>query len=250
MIVAPGIGRRRRGFRRMNQSRNASWIDVQPIGAVEKQRAFIRGTYGWMFGGLLLTALSALFVISSPQAQAIIFGSPVVMWGLIIAEFAMVMFLSLRITKMSPGVAAGTFFAYSLLNGLTLSAIFFVYTQASIVQAFVTAAGMFGVMSVYGLVTKRDLTSWGSFFFMGLIGIVICSIINIFIQSSALTWTVSIVGVFVFLGLTAWDNQKLKAYALAPEMRENLAVIGALALYLDFINLFIFLLRIFGGRRD
>ena len=128
--------------------------------------------------------------------------------------------------------------------------IFWAYSQASIVQAFLTAAGMFGAMAVYGLVTKRDLTSWGAFFFMGLIGVVLCSIVNIFLRSSGLSFVISIIGVFVFLGLTAWDNQKLKQMAMVTgPAQENVAVIGALALYLDFINLFLFLLRIFGDRR-
>jgi FtsH-binding integral membrane protein len=140
------------------------------------------------------------------------------------------------------------FLVFSLINGLTLSVIFFAYTQATIFQAFVTAAGMFGAMSVYGMVTKRDLTSWGSFFFMGLIGLVIASIVNVFIHSSALGFMVSVLGVLVFVGLTAWDTQKLKSYAtVTGPMQENLAIIGALALYLDFINLFLMLLRLFGG---
>ena len=216
----------------------------------ERIRTFVRGVYAWMFGGLLLTALASAWVISSPAMQQIIFGNPAMPWILFAAELGIVFFLSFRITKMSAGTAAGAFLVFSFLNGLTLSAIFMIYTPASIVGAFASAGGMFGAMAIYGLVTKRDLTSWGSFFFMGLIGIVICSIVNIFLQSSALSFTISIVGVFVFLGLTAWDNQKLKTYAMSPNLRENLAIIGALALYLDFINLFIFLLRIFGGRRD
>jgi FtsH-binding integral membrane protein len=149
--------------------------------------------------------------------------------------------------KMSAMTASLTFLVFSGIMGLSLSSIFFVYTATSISQAFFTAAGMFGAMSVYGMFTKRDLTSVGSFMFMGLIGLVICSIINIFLKSSALGFAISIIGVFVFLGLTAWDTQKLKAYATSPQLRENLAVYGALALYLDFINLFLMLLRLFGG---
>jgi|SRR5688572_9812276 len=232
------------------QRQQQGWVGATTVETQERVRTFIASVYAWMFGGLLLTAASALWVVNSEPMQRIIFGNPAMPWILFAVEMGIVFFLSFRIMKMSAGTAAGAFLVFAFLNGLTLSAIFFVYTGGSIARAFGTAAGMFGAMSLYGLVTKRDLTSWGSFFFMGLIGIVICSVINIFIQSSALMWTVSIIGVFVFLGLTAWDNQKLKAYALAPEMRENLAVIGALALYLDFINLFIFLLRIFGGRRD
>ncbi|HYU79453.1 MAG TPA: Bax inhibitor-1/YccA family protein [Vicinamibacterales bacterium] len=215
-----------------------------------RTRAFIRSVYGWMFGGLLLTTFAALWVVMSPPMQALVLGNRVVAFGLMIIELGIVVFLSFRITKMSAGAAASGFLVYSFLNGLTLSVIFFAYTQASIFQAFLTAAGMFGAMAVYGLVTKKDLTSWGSFFFMGLIGIVICSVINIFVRSSGLSFVISLIGVFVFLGLTAWDNQKLKSMAtVTGPMQENVAVIGALALYLDFINLFLFLLRLFGDRR-
>ena len=226
-----------------------AWIDGRTANVAERERSFIRSVYAWMFGGLILTALAALWVVSSPAMQQLIFTTPL-RWVLLFAELGLVFYLSLRITKMSAGTAASVFLVFSLLNGLTLSSIFFVYTAGDISLAFFTAAGMFGAMSVYGMVTKRDLTSWGSFFFMGLIGIVMASVVNIFLRSSALTWTVSILGVFIFLGLTAYDNQKLKAYATSPTLRENLAVIGALSLYLDFINLFLFMLRIFGGRRN
>jgi uncharacterized protein len=224
-----------------------SWIDGTTAETQIRVRAFVRSVYGWMFGGLLLTALAALWVVVSPPMQRLVLGNPVMPWVLFIAELGIVTFLSFRITRMSAAAAASAFLVFSLLNGLTLSVIFFVYTAGSIVQAFVIAAGMFGAMSLYGMMTKRDLTSWGSFFFMGLIGIVLCSVVNIFLHSTALAWTVSIIGVFVFLGLTAYDNQKLKVMATATGPTENLAVYGALSLYLDFINLFLFLLRIFGG---
>ena len=223
-----------------------AWIDGRTAETAERERTFIRSVYGWMFGGLLLTAAASMWVVFSPAMQQLVFGTPL-RWVLLIAELGLVFYLSFRITKMSPATAASVFLVFSLLNGLTLSAIFFVYTSAAIYQAFFTAAGMFGAMSIYGMVTKRDLTSWGSFFFMGLIGIIICSVVNIFLRSSALGFAISVIGVFVFLGLTAYDTQKLKAYATAPELRENLAVYGALALYLDFINLFLMLLRLFGG---
>ena len=228
-----------------------AWIDGRTAEAGLRERAFFRSVYGWMFGGLLLTAAAALWVVNSQAMQQLIFGTPL-RWVLLIAELGLVFFLSFRITKISAGTAASIFLVFSLLNGLTLSSIFFFYTNAAIYQAFFTAAGMFGAMSIYGMVTKRDLTSWGSFFFMGLIGILIASVVNIFLKSSALGFAVSVIGVFVFLGLTAYDTQKLKHYAASPELRENLAVIGALALYLDFINLFLMLLRLFGGggRRD
>jgi uncharacterized protein len=233
----------------MNEMRNAQpWVEGFPLDTLARERAFIRTVYGWMFGGLLLTALAALWVVQSPAMQQVVRGG---FWLLVIAQLGLVFFLSFRINKMTPATAAGAFFIYAVLTGLTLSTIFFVYNLGSIVQAFVAAGGMFGAMAIYGLVTKRDLTSWGSFFFMGLIGIIIVSVVNIFMRSDGLSFVVSIVGVFVFLGLTAYDNQKLKAYAQAagPQVT-NLAVIGALALYLDFINLFLMMLRLFGGRRN
>ena len=230
-----------------DRQQQPAWIDGRTAQTAERERSFIRSVYAWMTGGLLLTAAAAWWVVNSPAMQQIIFGNRAMPWILMFAELGLVMYLSFRITKMSPGAAASTFLVFALLNGLTLSSIFFVYRMPDIFLAFVTSAGMFGAMSVYGMVTKRDLTSWGSFFFMGLIGIVICSVINIFLKSSALGFAISFIGVFVFLGLTAYDTQKLKSYATAPELRENLAVYGALALYLDFINLFLMLLRLFGG---
>ncbi len=232
-----------------NYGSQPAWIDGRTAETAERERSFIRSVYGWMFGGLLLTAAAALWVVSSAAMKQLIFGNPVMIWVLLIAELGLVMYLSFRITKMSPGAAAAAFLVYSLLSGLTLSSIFFVYTSASIVQAFVSAAGMFGAMSIYGMVSKRDLTSWGAFFGMGLIGILICAVVNIFLRSNTLGFAISAIGVVVFVGLTAYDTQKLKAYATAPQLRENLAVYGALALYLDFVNLFLMLLRLFGGNR-
>jgi len=232
------------------QSQQPAWISASTAEMEVRTRAFIRSVYGWMFGGLLLTSFAAMWVVMSPAMQQLVIANRMVAFGLILAELGIVLFLSFRIMAISPGAAASAFLVYSFLNGLTLSVIFWAYSQASIVQAFLTAAGMFGAMAVYGLVTKRDLTSWGAFFFMGLIGVVLCSIVNIFLRSSGLSFVISIIGVFVFLGLTAWDNQKLKQMAMVTgPAQENVAVIGALALYLDFINLFLFLLRIFGDRR-
>jgi FtsH-binding integral membrane protein len=227
-----------------------AWISASTAETEVRTRAFIRSVYGWMFGGLLLTAFAALWVVMSPAMQAIVLANRLVVFGLIIAELLIVVALSFGLTRMSAGAAASAFLVYSFLNGLTLSVIFWAYSGASITQAFLTAAGMFGAMSIYGLATKRDLTSWGSFFFMGLIGIVIASVVNIFVRSNGLSFVVSILGVFIFLGLTAWDNQKLKSMAtVTGPMQENLAVFGALALYLDFFNLFLMLLRLFGDRR-
>lgn len=235
---------------RFNPQQQPAWISSSTADTESRTRAFIRGVYGWMFGGLMLTAFAALWVVMSPAMQALVIANPIVRIGLIVAEIAIVLWLSFGLTKMSAGTAAGAFLVYSFLNGLTLSVIFWAYSGGSIFQAFISAAGMFGVMTIFGLTTKKDLTSWGSFFFMGLIGIVICSLVNMFVRSSAFDFVISIVGVFVFIGLTAWDTQKLKGYAtVTGPMRENVAVIGALALYLDFINLFLMMLRLFGGNR-
>ena len=231
-----------------NPDQQPAWISASTAQTDLRVRTFVRSVYAWMFGGLLLTAFASAWVVTSQAMQQLIFGNRAMVWVLMIAELGLVFAISAGIRRFSPAAAASMFLVFSLLNGLSLSAIFFVYTQSSIVQAFVTAGGMFGAMSVYGLVTKKDLTSWGSFFFMGLIGIVLCSLVNIFLHSSGLSFVISIVGVFVFVGLTAWDTQKLKAYATVDgPMGQNLAIVGALALYLDFINLFIMLLRLFGG---
>ena len=228
----------------------SSWATTSAIDTTARVQAFVRAVYGWMFAGLGLTAAAAAWVYLSPAMQQII--TPGVSMVLIVAELGLVFWLSFRINKMSPQAAASAFMVFSLLNGLTLSVVLFQYTAASVFQAFVVAGGMFGAMAIYGLVTKRDLTSWGSFFFMGLIGIILASVVNMFWRNSVLDMVIPFIGVFVFVGLTAYDNQKIKRYALMAEGDRvtNLAVIGALALYLDFINLFLMVLRLMGGRRD
>jgi hypothetical protein len=174
---------------------------------------------------------------------------------LILAELGLVFFLSLRIRQMSPATAMGSFLGYSALNGLTLSPILLVYTQQSVAATFVVTAGMFGAMSAYGLLTKKDLTSWGSLLFMGLIGIVLASVVNIFLGSATMGFVISGIGVLVFLGLTAYDTQQLKvmgdtASAGGEAAVRKMTIMGALKLYLDFINLFLFLLRFMGAARD
>ena len=228
-----------------------AWISASTAETDMRVRAFVKSVYAWMFGGLLLTSFAAMWVKTSLAMQHLIRGNPIMVIVLLLAEFGLVAFISFGMGRISPAAAASMFLVYSLLNGLTLSLIFFVYTQASIVQAFVTAAAMFGAMSVYGMVTKRNLTGVGSFMFMGLIGIVVASIVNFFLHSAALDFGISVIGVVIFVGLTAWDTQKLKMYATASTgvMQESYAIYGALALYLDFINLFLFLLRLFGNRR-
>jgi FtsH-binding integral membrane protein len=227
--------------------------DQQPawIGAAvdtdARVREFIRGVYAWMFGGLAVTTAAALWVLYSPSMQRTILGSRAMFFGLLIAEFVLVMWIQMRITRMSAATAASMFLVYSLLNGLTLSVIFFAFTRAAIFQAFASAALMFGGMSVFGYVTKRSLSGMGTFLIMGAWGIVAASIVNLFIASSALNFMIGVVGVVVFAGLAAYFNQQLKTMATSPEYREHLSILGALWLYITFINLFLSLLRLFGG---
>jgi FtsH-binding integral membrane protein len=223
-------------------------------GVAAAQGDFIRRVFNWMGLGLALTALVALYTTSNPRLLSLIFGNSLVFFGLIIGELALVVVLSAAINRLQASTATLLFFLYSALNGLTLSIIFLAYTRASITSTFFVTAGTFGVTSFYGYTTKRDLTSWGSFFFMGLIGIIIASVVNIFLRSPMIYWVVTYAGVLIFVGLAAYDTQKLKEMALAgfadEETARKSAVMGALALYLDFINLFLMLLRIFGSRRD
>ncbi len=217
--------------------------------------AFMRGVYQWMTLGLLLTAGVAWWISTSEAALNFIFGNQAVFFGLVIGELILVVALAAAIRKISAGAATMMFVAYSVLNGLTLSFIFIAYAHATIFQTFVVCAVMFGGMSLYGLTTKKDLTSWGSFLFMGLIGVVIASIVNIFMQSSMMEFVISIIGVIVFTGLTAYDTQKLMVLGETAGGNDQAAVrkitiLGALTLYLDFINLFLMLLRLFGGARD
>lgn len=216
--------------------------------------SFIQSVYGWMAFGLGLTGLVAMFVANSPTLLQLIFGNQLIFFGLIIAELALVFSISARINRMEAGTATGLFLLYAGLNGVTLSFIFLVYTRASIASTFFICAGTFAACSVYGYVTKKDLTSMGGFLFMGLIGIIIASVVNIFLRSPMLYWIISYVGVGIFMGLTAYDTQKIKSMAhsqpadLEAGVIRKGAIMGALSLYLDFINMFIFMLHIFGGR--
>ncbi len=220
----------------------------------EASTVFLAKVFNWMAIGLGLTGVLAYFTASSGLALAII-NSPI-FFILILAELGMVFYLSARVEKIQAGTATGLFLGYSVLNGLTLSTIFLRYTSTSIGGTLLITAGMFGAMAIYGLVTKRDLSSWGSFLFMGLIGIILASVVNIFFQSPSLYWAISGIGVLVFVGLTAYDVQKIKTMGEQGIMQQGEAaiqkgaIIGALALYLDFINLFLMLLHFFGGSRD
>jgi uncharacterized protein len=222
--------------------------------AVVKVNTFIRSVYNWMGIGLGLTGLVAWYVSQSEPLLRLIFGNQLIFFGLIIGELVMVFTLSARVHKMQAGTATGLFIAYAALNGATLSAIFLIYTRSSIASTFFVCAATFVVTSIFGMTTKKDLTGVGNFMFMGLIGIIIASVVNMFVRSSGMAMIISYVGVIVFVGLTAYDTQKLKHMALsqpdgldAGVVRKG-AILGALSLYLDFINLFLMLLRIMGNR--
>jgi FtsH-binding integral membrane protein len=209
--------------------------------------------YAWMTAGLLVTGAVAAYTANSPSVLNLIYGNPITIWILFIAQIGMVVGLSAAIGRLAPGTAIALFIAYAALNGLTLSGIFLVYTRASIAQSFFATAATFGVMSLYGYTTKRDLSTIGNILFMALIGFFIGTIINIFWANSALYWILTYLGIAIFIGLTAWDTQQIKR--MSQQARDEtsarrVAILGALKLYLDFINLFLLLLRIFGRRHD
>jgi uncharacterized protein len=208
--------------------------------------------YAWMMAGLLVTGLVAMIVAGNDAFMAAVFGNLFVLFGLIIAELVVVWLLAARIDRLSIAAATSMFLAFSALNGLTMAAIFWVYTSASIASTFFITAGTFGAMSLYGFITKRDLSGLGNFLFMGLIGLIFASIVNIFWANSMLYWVITFAGVLIFVALTASDTQKIKRLAAEVSNETDagrLAILGALLLYLDFGNLFFYLLRIFGVRR-
>ncbi len=224
--------------------------------AVVKVNSFIRSVYNWMAIGLGLTAFTAFYIANSRTLLELIFGNQLIFFGLIIGELGLVFYLSARVQKIAASTATALFVLYSILNGATLSMIFIIYTSASIVSTFFVCALTFMACSVYGMVTKRDLTSMGGFMIMGLFGIIIATVVNLFLRSPAMTMIISYIGVVVFVGLTAYDTQKLKQMAMTQPadasgaMVRKGAILGALTLYLDFVNLFIMLLHIFGVSRD
>ncbi len=217
---------------------------------VDVERRFMAAVYRWMTFGLLVTAGVAYYIASTPAALQVIFGNRMIFWGLIIAQFGLVIALSAAVNKLSAGVAGALFLLYSALTGATLSVVLLAYTGASVASAFAVTAGTFMAMSIYGTVTKKDLTSWSTFLFMGLIGIVIASVVNIFMKSGMISWVVSAAAVVVFTGLTAYDTQRLRRMAALGGTVAALPVNGALSLYLNFINLFLSILNLFGGRRN
>jgi len=220
------------------------------VGALDAERAFIGAVYRWMALGLLVTAGVAFLVATTPALLEVVVLNRWVFYGLMIGELGLVIALSAMLPRLSAAAAGGLFLLYSALNGATLSIILLVYTGNSVALAFGITAGTFGAMSVYGTVTRRDLTSWSSFLMMGLFGVVIAGLVNLFLQSSAMQFVISCAAVVVFTGLTAYDTQKLRAYARAGgSTAAGAPVGGALSLYLDFINLFLAVLQLLGGRR-
>lgn len=222
------------------------------IGATEKVTTFLRAVYGWMCVGLGITAAVAYAVAGSPALLVTIASNRLYFWGLLLAQLGLVFFLSARVHKLTPAAAAGLFIAYSGLTGVTMAFVLLAYTGASVASTFVVTAGMFGSLALFGTVTSKSLEGWGQFLFMGLIGVVLASVVGIFWQSDALQFIIAFCGVIVFTGLTAYDAQRLRNMALALPSGQagSYAIVGALTLYLDFVNLFLMLLRLFGGRRD
>ena len=217
-------------------------------------KVLMRKVYLWMTLALMITGITAAGVANSPNILALIYSSQVVMWGIIIAEFGLVIYISARLEKLSLSTATTLFALYSILNGVMLSSIFLLYSTAIISKVFFITAGTFGVTALYGYATKKDLSSLGNILFMALIGLVIATIVNVFMKSAMFDLIWSYIGVIIFVGLTAWDSQKIKHMMMvqqdADESAQKLALIGALSLYLDFINLFLYLLRIFGRSND
>ena len=212
-----------------------------------------RNVYLWMTMALVLTALTAYTVAGSESMLQAIFSSRFLFYGLLIGEIVLVMVLVANIMRMSFLTATLAFIAYSVLNGATLSVIFLVYDLGSIGTTFLVTAGMFGAMSIYGYITGRDLSSWGNLLTLALVGVIIASLVNLFLKSDALMWIITYVGILLFVGLTAYDTQQIKRMiysdAEVDETMQKFALIGALSLYLDFINLFLYLLRLLGNRR-
>ena len=222
------------------------------VATAERVTAFLRSVYGWMCAGLAITAVVAYTIAGSPALAGALAANHLLFLVLFLAQLGVVFFLSARVDRLAPGTATLLFVLYSALTGITFSVILLAYTGASIASTFVVTAGMFGALAVYGTTTSRSLAGVGQFVFMGLIGLVLASVVGMFWRNAALEFLISIVGVIVFTGLTAWDAQRLRqmATSLPDNQLGSYAILGALSLYLNFINLFLFLLRFMGGRRD
>lgn len=220
-----------------------------PVSSDMAISSYFANVYKWMTLALGITAFVAWMISQNPAISGYLELRPMLIWGLFAVEVGLVFYLSARAHQMSFGAASAVFLLYSVLNGVTLSFIFSIYTTASIVQTFLIATAMYGVMALYGYATKRDLSGLGSFFFMALIGIIIASVVNLWLASPMIQWVTTVGGVIIFAGLTAYDHQQLKALAVSGGPA-SLAIVGALTLYLDFINLFLYLLRLFGSREE
>lgn len=237
----------------MNQPLNTPMIrNISLEEQAKLERSFLTRTFLWMSLGLVITAVVAAVTANSETLLRLIYGNPWVMWGLLIAQFAVVITLTVAVNKLAPMIATLIFFGYAALTGLTFSSILLVYTASSVASTFVVTAGMFGVLVIIGMTTKMDLTGIGTLAFIGLLGIILMSLVNFFLQSETLYWIISIAGVIVFVVLIARDAQRLKQMAtqLDPnsDQASRASILGALSLYLNFINLFLFLLRILGRR--
>ena len=232
---------------------NENFNYVQSPTAGTLANKVMRRVYVKMLVAMLVTAATSMYVSSNEAILQLIFGNSFVTIGLVISQIAVVLVLSGRLNKLSITSATLLFYLYSVLTGVVFSSILLLYTATSVGMTFLITAGVFAAMSIYGFTTSNDLTKFGSIMFMALIGLIICSVVNIFLKSSGMEWIISLAGVAIFIGLTAWDTQKIKnaaMYATDGTSAEKLATFGALSLYLDFVNLFLYLLRFFGGSRD
>ncbi|WP_026463002.1 Bax inhibitor-1/YccA family protein [Adhaeribacter aquaticus] len=217
------------------------------------QPGFMAKVYGWMSLALAITAVTSAVVASSDFLLSLIFANKITFYGLLIAQVLLVLYLGAKMMDMASGTAALFFLFYAFLNGVTLSVIFMAYTAASVASTFLITAGTFGAMSIYGFVTKKDLSSWGNILMMALLGLIIASVVNMFFYTEMVYWITSCAGVLIFVGLTAYDTQKIKAIGMmqeeGSETEKKTSLLAALSLYLDFINLFLYMLRFFGNRR-
>lgn len=238
-----------------NYTRNYNYSSSRTEVVAKTFPKLMRSVYAWMCAGLLMTAFTALGIAKNAELFTAIFSNRLLFWGIMIAEIALVVYLSARIHKMSFATAALCFAGYAILNGVTMSVIFFLYTLASIAQTFFICAGTFGAMSLVGLFVKKDLSAMGRILIMGLIGLIIATVVNIFVASSGLAMILNYLGVVIFVGLTAYDVQRIRIMlteatdVYSTEQTQKMALMGSLTIYLDFINLFLYLLRIFGDRK-
>jgi FtsH-binding integral membrane protein len=254
-MTAEPVATAKRVFSMSSDTRNRYGATVTRAEALidEGLRQYMLRVYNFMASGLALTGVVAYLVAMSPTALGVVYGNPILTWVVLLAPLGFVLFLSARIQHMSAATAQGVFWAYSAVMGLSLASIFLVYGGASIARVFFITASLFAAMSLYGYTTRRDLTGLGSFLFMGLIGVVIASLVNLFVGWAPLQFAISVIGVLVFTGLTAYDTQSIKELYLesdSGEIASKKAVMGALRLYLDFVNLFLLLLRFMGQQRQ